>query len=686
MRQDLLVLTDEDLATISNRGTVKRATKELEKGKVHVEIEEQDGGGLQFKWSDDVVCTFPADVVVKDADCTCPATGMCRHIIRSVLAYQDWAKEHGAAEAGESEGGEEGAGEAILTADQLEPWDPGEFTDEQIEKEFTKARVRKSKKAFNDGLVLELVRSTKPMVRFHKLGHTLRFQVPGDLRYTRCDCAEEAPCSHVPMAIWGFRQLAKEERSGFVSTTIHDEPREDDLLSQAEDKLVELLEHGFTGTPKAAFDRFQQLEHQLHEAEFIWPATILADIRQQYEHYSNHDARFSPTYVADLIGEFLIRSDALCQDTTPIPRLFIRGSEDDTKTKLGQTRLVGLGCTVIHRKRSVIIQALMQDSATGKIMALGNEFTNPEDETVSPPDFASLGTKLIVKGRDISSLGRGQLVLKKADLHADRHIELGRSPASAYPQNFAWESLPAPVHVEHFDEVRARLASLPPASLRPRRIGEDFHVAPVVKVSDAGFSVKDQAVTATLVDALGHTALLFHPYTNRNRAGTERLLHWLSTAPDKIEFVAGNMHIGAHGLIIKPTAVVFRKEEDKESRFMIQPWVDKFEERADNSDRLGNARPPLDPIDIFRAELANALGELFLLGLNHVDAGIHRQWNRLYQYGLKLGLHDILAPVADVVGLLDINATMPDSMREVHEHAKPVFETAVVARLVQELA
>ena len=117
MRQDLLVLTDDDLATISNRGTVKRATKELEKATVTVEIEElDDKGGLRFTWSDDVVCTFAADVVVKDAECTCPATGICRHLIRSVLAYKTWAKEHAP-----EEGAAEGEAEELISADQLEP-------------------------------------------------------------------------------------------------------------------------------------------------------------------------------------------------------------------------------------------------------------------------------------------------------------------------------------------------------------------------------------------------------------------------------------------------------------------------------------------------------------------------------------------------------------------------------------
>ena len=418
----------------------------------------------------------------------------------------------------------------------------------------------------------------------------------------------------------------------------------------------------------------------------MWPATILHDLRRQYDHYISHDARFSPTHVADLIGEFLIRGDALRQKTTPVPRLFVRGTEENARTRLGQARLVGLGCTVIHRKRSVILQALLQDNATGMIMALGHEFLDPEDEGAPPPSFAELSGRLVIKGRDIASLGRGQLVLKKATLHADHHIELGRAPASAYPQSFRWEELPAPLHAEHFDEVRARLQTLPPASLRPRRVGEDFHVVPITRVEEATFSVRDQAVTATLIDPLGRRAMIFHPYTNRNRLGTERLLARLSSAPESIHFVAGSMRVGAHGLIVRPTGVVFDAPDRPDTREMIQPWVDEFPEREASDTQLGNARPPLDPIDTFRAELANALGELYLLGLNHVDAGIARQWRRLYHFGLRLGVHDILGPVADVCALLDPATRPTGEWREAATQAAPIFEATVLSRLVQEQA
>src|SRR6185369_7132363 len=87
-RADLIALTPDDLATLTNRGTVKRAQKELEEGANKYEIKDNVGGDLVIAWSDGVSCRFPAGKTVHEAICSSGALGISRHIIRSVLAYQ----------------------------------------------------------------------------------------------------------------------------------------------------------------------------------------------------------------------------------------------------------------------------------------------------------------------------------------------------------------------------------------------------------------------------------------------------------------------------------------------------------------------------------------------------------------------------------------------------------------------
>ena len=87
-RADLLALSADDLAALTNRGTVKRAQREVEENEFTAELAEDADGIVTARWSDGVECRLPAGVVLRDAHCSCAAAGLCRHLVRTVLAYQ----------------------------------------------------------------------------------------------------------------------------------------------------------------------------------------------------------------------------------------------------------------------------------------------------------------------------------------------------------------------------------------------------------------------------------------------------------------------------------------------------------------------------------------------------------------------------------------------------------------------
>ncbi len=659
IRADLLALTTADLADISNRGTVKRATKELDEGKVTFELTDQDGT-IRVTWSDGPTTVLSARHTVSDGVCDCPATGVCRHLIRAVLAYQTLHEADAAAQ-------DHATG----------PWSPGDITDGALVALFGSRALTALRTLYDDRLVVEVLKSSKPVARFHKLRHTIRFLVPGDARYSQCDCAEKAPCRHTVLAIWAFRELGGAD-AAIVTTGPPEEPVDSQLLDGTEQALGRLVDVGIAHTAAAAMDRLKAWENKLREGGVVWPAEILLDVRRQYDHYHAHDARFSADALTDLVGELVIRLDALRKPTLPVPTLFVRGHVDDQEAKLGQSRLIGLGCGVRHRQKSVEILALMQDDSSGTITAVTRHFPDPEiddhDRIPDPESFARLGAKLVVKGRDLTTIGAGQLVIKTGKLHSDHRLSLGRSTASVYAQNFGWEELRAPVLAESFAEVRARLAQLPPASLRPRRIGEDLHVVRVHEVEHARFSTREQAVRATLRDADGHVAELVHPYTTRNSHGTERLLNWLIRAPERVLFVAGPYRLTATGLVVSPTGLVF---DAPQGRFLVQPWVDDMDAHLESADvRIEPPRPSEAPLDALRDELAAAVGDAILVGIDHAISGTER-WGRLEALAGGLQLHSIVRAIVDTRQSIDA--------KDHSALSQNLLNLAVLSRLSQEL-
>lgn len=649
MRQDLLALGAEDLASLSNLGNVKRATKELDRGRVKWTLTEQDGD-VTFEWSDGPTTVIPADSTVSDARCSCPATSVCRHIVRAVIAYQRERRE-----ASDSE------------LPPARPWDPGSVSDDQLAEIFHGSALSRWRTLFDEppGLVVELVRSAKPTARFHRLGHTIRFLVPDDGRYTRCDCNEDPPCRHVALAVLAFRRLAPERESGTVETTGPEPPLEPARVSGVDRVLATMTRDGLAETPKARVDRWRAIEDQIRNDGLLWLAEVLNDIIRQWTHYHGHDARFSPARLADLTGELIIRRDALSAEDLPVPRLFVRGEHRDMATTLGQTRLVGLGTSAIVRHASVDLVALSQDTKSGKVMSFVDTF--PDPGAGSPrhtATFSELARKPVLEKRDYATLGRSQIVIKSATLNPDHSLKLGRSGASAYGQDFRWDGLLAPVLCESVAELEARIASQPPASLQPRRIGEDLVVLPVAEQSDARFESRSNLLRATISDHDGAATELLHPYSTRGRTGLERTLEWLRSDA-RLVYLSARGRLTATGLKLSPVGLVFERGG---RRVMVQPWVDDMDDHLESASvELDGEDREIDLVSSYRERLADELGRLLVRGEEGFDPV---ELGRLAAFAGELGLGSHVSALE----------------KSVTGDRKALLELLVVSKLAQELA
>ncbi|MBY0523271.1 MAG: hypothetical protein K2R98_07725 [Gemmataceae bacterium] len=662
-RADLLALSPEDLAALTNRGTVKRAQRELEANEVTGDLREDADGTVSVRWSDGVECRLPAGAVLRQGRCTCVTAELCRHLVRSVLAYQRQS--------------------SATTADPVHgPWDPGTIADGDLAKHFKPAVLTRLRRQFDDGLLIEVVRSRKPTARFHELASTVRFPVPGDIRYSHCDCAQEAPCDHVPLAIWAFHRLDVAQAAGLVSTAAAALAVPSAVLDDVEAILHEWVGLGFAGATRAWRERVVRTEGACRAAGLVWPAEVLAELVQQHERYLDHDALFNPPRVVDLIGELLIRCDAIRNDTGAVPQLLIRGSRSDHATELGAARFIGLGCAVELRRRSTELTAYLQDADSGSVVAIGREFADPDDPREEPKPFAQLAQTPVVKGVSLAALGLGQLLVQGGKRAADHRLILGRARATVNPQGFAWENLRPPLFAEDFSEVTNRFGILPPASLRPRRVAEDLHVCAIAGVAGPDFVHATQTVTATLLDKQGQCATLCHAFTGRGGDGADNMLAALQQRGQHLRFVSGRVRLAADGLVIRPIALVF---QDGATRSGLQPWVDR---RTDSKNRRavapGAAVAPSEPIEGYLADLIASLADLWLVGLERTDANQARRWQELSHQGAALGFARVTEAVATLARSLESKGHVLcwDWKRAAHA----VLDLCVLIRLGLDLA
>jgi len=137
--------------------------------------------------------------------------------------------------------------------------------------------------------------------------------------------------------------------------------------------------------------------------------------------------------------------------------------------------LIGLGCGVEVRQRCVVLTAYLQDMDSGTVVAACREFTDPPQESQEPlPDFCQLAAKSVFKQVSFASLGAGQMLIQGGKRSPNYQFRPNTGRVAVNLQTYEWELLKPPLLVEDFASLQANLEILSPASLRPRRLIENF--------------------------------------------------------------------------------------------------------------------------------------------------------------------------------------------------------------------
>lgn len=632
VRPDLIALTPADLAALTNRSLVKRAQRDcrMRGVKWHVSAD----GTIRAHWSDGVVCTLPGTGTVREARCSCGTVELCRHVLRTVLAFQ-----------------ERGAPDCKSTDDPGEnpapelpgPWDPGCIDDAALTHAVAGVVLARADQLWSRGIIAELVRSRKPSARFHVPDHTVRFAVPHDLRCTQCSCPEPPPCEHAVLAVRAFRLLDGALAAGIVNAGPPDQPAPRHALDDAENCVRDLVTDGLASIAAPWRDRVRRAASTCAAAALKWPAQILEEMADDFERYSARNAAFAPAQTAARAGELLLRLDAIrAGSAAKVPQAFIRGLASERYCELGHTTLVGLGATVTQEQRSTRLTAYLQDVRSGHVMTVVRDFAEHDTDQDTLRPFHELGRVPVVKGASLAGLAAGQFVPQgRRRPPSGQFIRSGR--ACLRRQNYAWEHLRPPALVEDFREVEARLKLLPPASFRPRRESADFHICPLAGVDWAAFDPNTNAIVAVLRDPSGSTAQLSHPWTSRGEGGAEALLVALTSAQPR--FVAGHVRSHCSGLLIRPTAVVFAGEGG--TRSMILPWLDQASQTP-----AGIRRPHTSSIshrghDCYHAA-SKLAAELVLLGTRRVAAYGWIGWEDAVTAADEAGCHLIASVMREV--------------------------------------
>ncbi|MBA8274821.1 SWIM zinc finger family protein [Escherichia fergusonii] len=551
LRPELLELTPQALTALSNAGFVKRSLKELENGNVPEICHEN--GALIATFSDGVRTRLANSQALKEAQCSCGASGMCRHRVMLVLSYQRLCA-------------------TAQPTEKEEEWDPAIWQEELATLPNT---TRKRAQALvAKGITIELFCTPGEIPSARLPMSDVRFYSRSSIRFARCDCIEGTLCEHVALAVQAFVE-AKNQQAEFTHLIwqMHSEhvTSSDDPFSSDEGKacrqyvqqLSQALWLGGISQPsihyEAAFSRAQQAAERCN---WRWVSESLRQLRASVDAFharaSHYHAGKCLCQLAALTSRLNSAQEIARRDSVgevpPIPWRTVVGAGIAGEAKLDHLRLVSLGMRCWQDNERYGLRIWFTDPDTGSILHLSRSWPRSEQDN-------SPAAKRRLFSFQAGALAGGQIVSQAAKRSADGELLLATRNrlSSVVPLSpDAWQMLSAPLRQPGIVALREYLRQRPPAAIRPLNQVDNLFILPVEECISLGWDSSRQTLDAQVISGEGedNVLTLSLPASASAPFAVERMAALLQQTEDPVSLVSGFINFAEGQLTLEPRVMM----------------------------------------------------------------------------------------------------------------------------------
>lgn len=617
MRTDLLALTPETLAELTNRGLVKRASREIERAAPA--LTEDAGGVVHAVYPDGTATDLPTGGL-ESGTCGCGTIGVCRHLVGLVLAYR----------------------ERCTAQPDGDPaaWSPGGFTDEQLTARIGERMMAAARRVERAGYVARVHRGrpSDPVPTVELPTATVRFLVPHDLGFARTDALAGARDDVLALAVWAFRAADRQApddpdvrvQIGGRPPTAAAEPALEPAVALAGLVLREGAVHLGAGIGAEV----TTVRGRLEAARMRWPLLAVDDLVAQLDAYRDRSARYRPEALADHVAELFARHRAVTRGGAgPVSRVL--GTDEASETPLRRARLDGLGARVSAAGGERVVDVFLAHADTAAVLVLRRTYETED----TGPELAARR----VAGLTVGALAAGAMVTEAASRSAGRTVRLGArrlSRTEAMTSRGSWQDLPRALIAADLAALAAELDALPPRPVRARVAAELVRVVPVAAVRSVSYAPGAQRLDAVITDAAGVAATVTATHA---RCAPGRLDHVAAALRGDVRYVAGSVRRGGGGVVIDPIGFAVGDG-------VLVPDLSPADRGADPRDRPA---PVSDPLGRELDDALTLLAEVAHRGLLHTPptmaARLRATAERLRRTGLRRA-GDATAALAGLLG------------------------------------
>jgi hypothetical protein len=558
LRSLLKVLDDEALASLANKGLLRRAQKDLEAASpILLAVED---GRVQLKVAD---ATVDARELPAKCTCSCPATGICRHILGGLLYLRDssdLADCDGPVQAALFAGDATDAKspEAAETlADPPSPADVlGNLTDQELQKWAGKTLLRKAIKVLAANLPVEIDAAQVLTVRFPTRNITCRWLPSSGLAGMICSCQSQSVCEHAAAAILAYqvslgrRQITVEQATLTESSGA---PRSRaEVLASVGTVLREMLSLGLTRLSAATAQRLMTLAVSAHGVDLPRLERMLKTLADEVQLALRRDAQAN---AANLITQ-AARVEALRTALTKSASSALVGRHRSQYHDVGQITLVGLGAQQWRSKggyRGVTVYFWDESQ--------NNWATWSDARPVTQPGFAAAARFRSDGPWDgcRSPQEAAQNVLRVSQASRNPHGRLSGRPATRALVVGPSQPRDVPCAISTWTELAERARQLFGVGLSEYSENKELVFLLPKAWGPAFYDTLRQELVLPVTDAAGRVVNLWLPFTPENETGVAHLER-LDPAPvfgllGAIRLVAGQVCVQPISLFVEDRIV-----------------------------------------------------------------------------------------------------------------------------------
>ncbi|WP_157313940.1 SWIM zinc finger family protein [Chitinibacter sp. GC72] len=672
LRPDLLSLSDEALIALSNAGFVKKAHKELQEGKAPA-LTAGDDGALIAHYADGHVTTLAAGGGLRDARCSCPASGLCRHRVTLVLAYRQLASSssgepatHSATAVASPATDSAANASANASADtstntsvdasisEERAWSPALFAAELAK--LPAAILQRTQKLADAGTVLRLSswQAGHPHPSAQLPMCSVRFFSRHSLNHARCDCIQSQMCEHIALAVMAFAQAPTEGwtqlnlavQGAVEQAPLMQSPAALQLGESLQQLALQLWQDGSSQPLSNLAASFTRARQQAEQLGWRWLIDGLAQLQQALHDQLARSSRASATRELRLLCELIARwqaasyldgqaaNDQNGQGHSLRPPADLLGVGIKGEVALEHLRLVGLGAQWSDDEQQEQAQLIFTDPDTQAVLVI-------EKQWEKTPDSATPLWQRRYLGHSLARLAQSQIVTRSAKRFANGALTIGGTAkqSNVLPLTpAAWLQLAAPLRQPDAASLLAHLQAADPEFVRPRQLLEHLHLLPIKAVPDWGWDGARQVLQAQLQCGDGDQPRVWLQLAHQRSAphAVDTLATLLSQ--EMPTMLCGHFSLRDGELQVTPLSLavdnrVIALHGEPTPAIALPDW------------QAHSASPLTQQLD----ELEQLLGRLLRQGLRHQGQSARQQARRVQAQLLELGMPTLAERLDEVL-------------------------------------